>query len=198
MVGRIQQHGRSAFLALARALAPAAAGYDLVLVDTPPENTLLVDLALGAARWLLMPTRTDGGGLVGMQLLAERFTIAREINSQLALLGVVLFGTNRTATAIHRGVRADVEAAFGQGSSPVLTAIIGHSESIAKETRKRGRVAHELESDASTQPQWWEALRAGERTGPRIPPTASNVAEDYRKLGAELLDLLAAAEGGAE
>ncbi|WP_214417072.1 ParA family protein [Sphaerisporangium fuscum] len=202
MVGRVQQQGRGAFLALARALAPAVGPYDLVLADTPPENTLLVDLALGAARWLLMPTKSDGGGLVGMQLLAERFAIAREINPSLALLGVVLFATARGATAIHRSVRSDVETAFGVGSSPVLTAIIGHSERIAMDTRALGRVAHELESDAANQPSWWEVLRASKDTeeasaslARRIPPTASNVAEDYRRLAAEVLDLLAAAEG---
>src|SRR5690606_26608876 len=53
MVGRVQQRGRDAFRALAASLAPVAAGYDVVLIDTPPENTLLVDLALGGARWLL-------------------------------------------------------------------------------------------------------------------------------------------------
>ncbi|MBG0826147.1 ParA family protein [Planomonospora sp. ID91781] len=195
MVGRVSSQGRQAFGALARALVPVAGAYDLTIIDTPPENTMLVDLALGAARWLLMPTKTDGGGVVGMQLLAERFLIAREINPALSLLGVVLFGTSRTATAVHRGVRAQVEQAFGSGSSPMLTAMIGHSERIAAESRASGRVAHELESDAANQPAWWQSLRAGERGARRIPPTAGNVAEDYRKLAAEVLDLLAAAEG---
>ncbi|GII05751.1 ParA family protein [Planobispora takensis] len=197
MVGRVQNHGREAMRLLASVLAPIAGEYDLVIIDTPPENTLLVDLALGTARWLLMPTRSDGGGLVGMQLLAERYIIARQINPALALLGVVLFGTSRGASAIHRDVRAKVESAFGIGASPVLTAIIGHSERIAVDGRDRGRVAHELESDAATQPAWWESLRAGTPAAQRIAPTAANVAEDYRQLGAEVLQLLAAAEGSA-
>ncbi|MFI6802995.1 ParA family protein [Streptosporangium canum] len=202
MVGRVGQQGRQAMLALANALAPIAADYDIVLIDTPPENMLLVDLALAAARRLLMPTKSDAGGLIGMQLLAERFAVAREINPALTLLGVVLFGTARGATAIHRNVRSAVQVAFGTTDSPVLTATIGHSERIATTSRERGRVAHELESDAASQPAWWEALRAAgkgeaEPDGPRalrIPSTAGNVAEDYRKLAAEVLDLLAAAE----
>ncbi|MFI9597732.1 hypothetical protein [Nonomuraea sp. NPDC052265] len=36
----------------------------------------------------------------------------------LALLGVVLFATNRQATAIHRSVRDRVAVAFGVGSHP--------------------------------------------------------------------------------
>ncbi|MFF5115026.1 ParA family protein [Streptosporangium sp. NPDC000509] len=202
MVGRIGQQGQQAMLALANVLAPIAADFDIVLIDTPPENTLLVDLALACARRLLMPTKSDAGGLIGMQLLAERFAVAREINPELSLLGVVLFGTTRGASAIHRGVRSAVQQAFGTDGSPVLAATIGHSERIATVSRARGRVAHELESDAADQPAWWEALRAGTSTedGPRalrIPSTASTVAEDYRKLAAEVLDLLAAAEATA-
>jgi cellulose biosynthesis protein BcsQ len=113
MVSRIQTAGRAAFLALADALVPVAGQYDLVVVDSPPENVMLVDLVLGAARWVLMPTRSDRGGLVGMRLVAERFSIAREINPSLGLLGVVLFGTLAGARAIHAEVRADVVAAFG-------------------------------------------------------------------------------------
>jgi chromosome partitioning protein len=154
---------------------------------------------------LLMPTKSDAGGLIGMQLLAERFTVARTINPELSLLGVVLFGTTRGATAIHRDVRNAVQTAFGT-NSPMLTATVGHSEKIATTSRALGRVAHELESDAANQPAWWAALRRSEDSNPaepasprtqRIPATASNVAEDYRRLAAEVLDLLAVAEAGA-
>ena len=206
VLGQIGREGTKAYLRLARALATVAEGYDLILIDTPPENTTLVDLALRAARWLIMPTKTDKGGLVGMKLLADRFVAAREQNPDLELLGVVLFGTtrgrrdaegNQALTAIQRRVRGKVEEAFGVGSSPVLSAMICHSERIAEAAREGGRLAHELESDAASQPQWWEALRSGQRSGPRIPQTASNVAEDYRQLAAEILDILAAAEGAA-
>jgi len=194
----IRREGSGWQLALARSLSPIAGGYDLVLIDTPPENTHLIDLALGAARWLLMPTRTDAGGLVGMQLLAERFMKAHQVNPALSLLGVVLFGTSRTATAIHATVRDAVETAFGLPSSPMLTALIGHSERIANQGRARGRVAHELESDAANQPAWWQSLRDGERVRGRIPSTARNVAEDYRNLANEVLDLIVAAEKRAD
>src|SRR4051812_16738895 len=90
IVSRFSHAGRKAFLALAHALAPLAAGYDMIVIDSPPENTTLADLALGATRWVIMPTRSDKGGLVGMQLVAERFQLAHEINPLLRLMGVVL------------------------------------------------------------------------------------------------------------
>jgi cellulose biosynthesis protein BcsQ len=198
IISALSVEGPDAYLALARAIAPIAEPYDLVIIDTPPENTTLVDLALRTARWLLMPTKSDGGGLVGMKLLAERFVAARQTNPALALLGVVLFATGRKSTAIHREVRQEVEEAFGAANSPMLTTFIGAAEALAKKTRKNGRVAHELESDAAQEPAWWASLKseeAGEKKESRIPPTATNVAEDYRKLGAEVLDVLEAAEG---
>lgn len=191
MVSRVQTSGRAAFLALADALVPLTGQYDLVVVDSPPENVMLVDLALGAARWVLMPTRSDSGGLVGMRLVAERFSLAQEINPAVGLLGVVLFGTLSSARAIHAEVRADVAAAFGGGFDPMLKATIRYSERYAREGRKLGRLAHELEVDAANQPAWWEALRNGDRPGRRLPATVASVSADFRQVAAEVLDAVA-------
>ncbi|MDQ1650811.1 MAG: chromosome partitioning protein, partial [Cryptosporangiaceae bacterium] len=192
LLSRFQNKGRAAFLALAEALAPIAPNYDVVLIDSPPENTILVDLALAAARWVIMPTKSDTGGLVGMRLVAERFALAREVNPQLGLLGVVLFATGTGATAIHAEVRRDVTEAFG-GQSPVFSATIRHSERVGRDSRKLGKLAHELEVAAAHQPAWWEALRRGEKTA-RISSTAASVSADYQELATEVLQVLAAAE----
>lgn len=191
----LQQRGRVVYASLAAALAPIAEQYDLILIDTPPENVMLGDLALGAARWALMPTKSDHGGLVGMRLTAERFHAAREINPEIGLLGVILFGTLSSARAIHAEVRAEVAASFG-GASPMFEATIRHSERVARDCRKLGRLAHELEVDAASQPAWWEALRSGERRA-RISGTTASVSADYRALARELLQVLAAGEAAA-
>lgn len=193
ILSRLQSAGRPAFLALADALAPVAGDYDVVLIDSPPENVILGDLALAAARWVLMPTRSDTGGLVGMRLVAERFALAREINPDLGLLGVVLFATVTGATAIRAEVRADVAGAFG-GQDPMLAASIRYSERTARDARRLGRLAHELEIDAAAQPAWWAALRNGDKPGRRLPATVGAVSADFRALAGELLDALAAAE----
>ncbi|GAB3278423.1 hypothetical protein GCM10027589_04560 [Actinocorallia lasiicapitis] len=205
LTNMLAQTGAQALEGLARALAPIAGPYDIILIDTPPENPMLVDLALRAARWLLMPTRSDGGGLVGMKLLAERFVMAKAQNPALALLGVLLFGTGRGSTAIHREVRKDVEEAFGSAGSPMLATVIGYGEAIARATRKRGRVAHELVEIAKEQPDRFAALRRkkdGEDEDdtasdglPMIPlATAEAVANDFNKLSVEVFQILAQAE----
>lgn len=193
---RFRSSGRSAFLGLAEVLAPIAHMFDAILIDAPPENTTLSDLALGAARWVLMPTRSDTGGLVGMRLVAGRFALAREINPTLGLLGVALFGSLSTASAIHAEVRADITNAFG-GVSPMLAATIRFSERTARDARKLGRLAHELEVDAANQPAWWASLRNGDKPGRRLPATVASVSADFRALAGELLDTLAAQEAGA-
>ncbi|MFC0862395.1 ParA family protein [Sphaerimonospora cavernae] len=191
MLTRIQNYGETAFLSLAKVLAPTAADYDLVIIDCPPENTILDDLALGAARWVLIPTKSDDGGVEGMRLVAQRFVKARKINPSIGLLGVVLFATGTTSTQIHAQVREKVAAAFG-GQSPMFQTLIRHSERVAVDSRK-GRLAHELEQAAKDQPQWWQALREGKRIE-RVSPTAASVSSDYQALAVEVLSVLATAE----
>lgn len=196
MVGRLQAEGREAFRALATVLAPVAGDYDLVLVDCPPESTVLTDLALTAARWVVMPTKSDAGGLVGMRLVGERFALARELNPGLTLLGAVLFATGTRSRRVHAEVRDAVAAAFG-GRSPLFTASIRHAERSAQDARRLGKLAHELELEVAAQPAWWAGLREGGGATPRLSATAASVASDYRDLGEELLTVLRVAEGGA-
>lgn len=186
----------SPYLAMANVLVPIAEHYDVILIDCPPENVSLTDLALGAARWVVMPTKTDLGGLIGMELVAQRFEKAKKINPMLGLLGAVLFGTGTTATAIHKEASDAIAGAFG-GQSPLFTAKIRHAERTGVDARRWGKLAHELEAEAASQPAWWEILRAGgaDSSAPRISRTAASVAADYRELAVELLTVLRNAEG---
>ena len=192
MVSRLQHRGRTAFRVLGDVLAPIATDYEVVFIDCPPESTILSDLALAAARWVLMPTKSDVGGLVGMGLVAERFALAQEINPRLGLLGVVLFATGSRSRAIHGEARAAIDGAFG-GDSPRFHTTIRHAERTAQDARRLGKLAHELEVEAAAQPAWWEALRLDIRT-PRVSATAASVAGDYRALGVEVLTALQTAE----
>src|SRR5690349_22502122 len=192
MVSRFQHHGRTSFRVLGDVLAPIATVYDLVFIDCPPESTILSDLALAAARWVLMPTKSDVGGLVGMTLVAERFALAREINPRLGLLGVVLFATGTRSRAIHAEARRAIDRAFG-GDSPRFETAIRHAERTAQDARRLGKLAHELEIEVASQPAWWEVLHLDLRS-PRVSATAASVAGDYRGLGVEVLTALQKAE----
>ena len=196
MITRVSSTGRDAYRILGDVLMPIADDYDITIIDTPPESTILGDLALGAARWVLMPTRSDAGGLVGMSLVAKRFQAAREINPHITLLGAVLFGTGTRSTGIHNEVRTRVADAFG-GHSPMFTTTIRYAEKTAQDARRTGKLAHELESELASQPAWWEQLRTGKPAGARVSATAASVSADYRDLAAEILDVLRQAEEAA-
>ena len=197
MITRVGQEGREAFTVLGDVLAPIADDYDITIIDCPPESTILTDLALGAARWVLMPTRSDAGGMIGMSLVAQRFKLARQINPHVGLLGAVLFGTGSRSVAIHSEVRAQAERAFG-GASPMFTTTIRYAEKTAQDSRRLGKLAHELEEELASQPAWWESLRIGGKPSRRLSATAASVSADYRDLAAEVLDVLRQAEDAAD
>lgn len=46
--------------------------YDLVIIDSPPGEPNLQLLALGAARWLIIPTRGIASSLKGMVRIVQR------------------------------------------------------------------------------------------------------------------------------
>ena len=187
--------GHQADLALRRALEPIAEDFDLVFIDTPPENLLMLDLALAVARWLMIPTKTDSASISGMRRVAAQFARARRINPCLALMGAVLFATTRNATRIHKTAYEEIERSFG-GKSPLFKAFIGHSEALAQDARKRdnGKLVHELEAMAADQPQWWEALRSGTKEAHRVSLTASTVSTDYSNVCLEMINIINRAE----
>lgn len=70
----------------------AAGGYHFVIVDCPPGTPTLQESVLRAARWLLVPAKTDEGSLAGLEDTARRFVAARRDNPALTLLGVSCSG----------------------------------------------------------------------------------------------------------
>ncbi|MFC7331382.1 ParA family protein [Marinactinospora rubrisoli] len=187
--------GAKANLALRNALLPIAGEFDLIFIDTPPENLTMLDLALATSRWLMIPTRTDAASIGGMERVAQRFVEARQVNPHLRLMGAVLFATGRGAKAIHAKAYRKIERAFG-GNSPAFRAFIGYSEALAQEARNDGKLAHELEALAAEQPAWWKALkdRADGKDIKRVPSTATNVSSDYSNVCVEMIDIITAAE----
>lgn len=175
-------------------LAAIAAGYDLTLIDCPPGSDVLQAGALEAARWVLVPTKTDDASRAGLREVAKRFTAARVSNPELTLLGVVLFGVNRSARRILRQARAALEGDLGPSAVDVLTATIRHVEAAAVDARSRGQLVHELERDVLAGPPWWERRRNHDSTAEPLAASAPSLAGDYERLAAEVLDRVIRAE----
>lgn len=183
--------------ALAKSLAPAAGDYDLVLLDCPPGSPALQTAALGAARWLIIPTRTDDSSRKGLVKVARRYADARERGASVELLGVCLFGVTSSARKVRAEARADLERDLGD-AAPVLETVIRYAEAAAVEARRRGVPVHELEAAGLDGPRWYERLRSPGLSVDVVPGSASSLAADYAHLAEEILHLLQVREAGVD
>ncbi|HEV7678342.1 MAG TPA: ParA family protein [Candidatus Dormibacteraeota bacterium] len=85
---------------LRRALQPVLAGFDVVLVDSPPNLGLLTVNALSAATEVLVPLQLDFLALRGMQALLQTIESVRAVhNPELQVLGIL--GTLHRGRALH-------------------------------------------------------------------------------------------------
>ena len=170
---------------LARVLAPATAHYDLVLIDTPPVDTVLQVMALGASRWLLIPTKADASSIRGIQRIAERVVEARDESHPIDILGVVLTGVPTSASRVRAGAVADITGMLGE-SAPLFDTMIRSSDAVARESRAKGILVHELAELAEGAQPFWQALRNGD-TPQRVPGSAPALAEDYVRVTERVL-----------
>lgn len=162
---------------LAEALAPIAANYDLIVLDTPSTRPTLIQLALCATRWIVVPTRADRASIEGLRMLSRQIETAREVNPGVELLGVVLFDVAATATVVRRNAASDITSALN-GAAPLLKAVIQHSEGAAVKARENGRLIHEIAEQAD------DAEQFSEEHG---PGSTFALAEDYLTLSQEVL-----------
>lgn len=121
--------------ALRRALAPAVAGYDYIIVDCPPSLGLITLNVLTAADGVLIPIQCEYYALEGIsQLLNTIRLVQQNFNPGLVLDGVLLtmydarlnlcrqvakdareyFGATLFRTAIPRNVRLAEAPSFGK------------------------------------------------------------------------------------
>lgn len=177
--------------------------YDVILLDCPPGNGELQDMALAATRWVLIPTKTDQASWDGLLNVGPRVKRARRDNPDLSYLGVVVTAHNPGATRVRRNTKARLEE-VGE-TVPLLDTFIRHSETAAHDCRSRGQLAHELARDAvASRIQRLEALtsrRRGEDPGDNVialptalSGTADSLAGDYANLAQEICARISDAE----
>jgi cellulose biosynthesis protein BcsQ len=198
LYARRQRQPEAAATALANSLGAIAGDYDMVFLDCPPGQDVLQEAALVAAGWALIPTKTDVSSRKGLREVATRFAAARVLNPELALLGVVLFGVNRSAKRIEAEARAAIEAELG-GTAPVFKTTIRHVEASAFDVRERGQLVHELERAVLAAPKWYERRPGKHRGDPDVGEgalagSAGALAGDYQALAEEIFVQLAAVQ----
>lgn len=171
----IATEGPQVYLRLLMCLLPIAHLYQIVIIDTPPENPSLQRLGLCASRWLVIPVKSDGGAEDGLAQIGSEFAYVRwtsSLNPHVELLGVLLFDTGRNFTGIHKDVRKQVQLVLGEDAH-MFANIVGHTEKVARIVRQRGLLISELN----------ERRQAGDKT---IPEAVEGVYTDYEEFTEEM------------
>ncbi|MDZ8173256.1 ParA family protein [Microbacterium xanthum] len=195
MASRAQRGGEDLADVLEAKLRAIADDYDLILIDTPPGDRIIVTAALTVSRAVIIPTRPDEASIDGVTRIAERFLDVRERNPSLRLAGVALFAIASRTTRLERDVRASLAQVLGD-AAPVFTTRIRHLDSAAADARRRGLLVHELEAAAiDDRAARISALRSGTTpTGGLYARDASGLATDYENIARELLTRVAEIE----
>lgn len=143
---------------LKRMIEPLGGQYDFLFVDCPPAIGMLTVNALVASHYVLMPLQAEFLPLKGVQSFLRTFQrIKRQLNGELDILGFVLTKYDPRKT-MNREVLEQLESDYGE---------------LVFLTRIRTNIAL-----ATAQSMGIDIFRYDRR---------SNGAEDYRKLGEELL-----------
>jgi cellulose biosynthesis protein BcsQ len=168
---------RQVMTSIARVVEQVSGGYDLVVIDCPPGERLWLRAIYVASRWVLVPSMVDAGSRAGLDDVGEHLAEATsEWGAAVDVLGVVLTGIRRQATAMEREAREAFEADLTGSGIPVLSTVIHDSRSTATTCRAKGQLVHELEEDLGAA---------------RGDVARSGLAGDYEALAAEVLPLLA-------
>lgn len=175
-------------LMFAAALAGVAGEYDLIVIDTPPTRPLLMQQALGAARWLLIPTKSDRASIRGLQKLAQQLTSVRRYNPDMQVLGAVLFGVTSGASNVRKNAIEDLSAVLNE-DGVVFDTVIRHVEATAVEARYANKLVHELAKEVEDAEPYYEAIKAGNKPV-SLPSSAPRLAGDYMLLTQEILSAL--------
>ncbi len=179
-----------AVLDLGRTLSTTFSRYDLVVIDGPPSGGSLVDSALAASRWVIVPIRADEGSFDGLELIADAFqALDRFPGIDVELMGVALFDVSTQATAIRAEVRDLITKELGDIGT-MFDTVIRSSHRSAFDMRRFGLLAHEYQARAEealgSVRDRIEAQRLGESVE-RFSRASIGLANDYVNLTAEIL-----------
>jgi cellulose biosynthesis protein BcsQ len=163
-------------------LGPLADAYDLILCDCPPAtHAPMVEAALVAARFLVIPTFRDEGSLDGLERMADKVARIRDdgLNPALELLGVAMLNFPPRGVDT-RDVRTELVAALGD--ELVFPTAVRENANAAAHARKLGMLQYEYEIAAADQQPWYR-----QRNTRRFSRSATGLSADYQALADDIL-----------
>jgi len=127
-----------------------AHAYDVVLIDSGPGDTRLLDAYLSSARWLIVPTISDEASFAGVDKMGARYAEAVRRGADIEFLGAVLTMVDHQATARNRAIREELADALGSAGDP-FEAMIRYNAANAIDARRNGLSAQEVAAEAVSQ-----------------------------------------------
>jgi chromosome partitioning protein len=123
-------YDRDDFELLKEALLPVRSEYEFIIIDCPPSLGLILENALIAADFILVPIQTRAFSLQGIKDLYETFQkIQKKANQRLTLLGAVL--NQYEAQKALSGLADGIKKYF-----PVFETVVYRRESIPQAQAK--------------------------------------------------------------
>lgn len=169
LVARISHHMQlvgenEAPTVVAASLVQSYEGFDYVLIDCPPNDKAVRKAAMAAARWVLVPVKTDVGSLGGLAALSKQFHAVREeYNPFVQVLASFVFDTDmkeltsKDGTTVSPGKPLAEELGHHKRilgkAAAVIPHVIPHAEKPARAARAFGMPITELEAFAMKE-QW--------------------------------------------
>ena len=150
--------------------------HDIIILDVAPGSEPLQLQALVASDYALIPSKSDPSSRKGLRTVARRYAVARQLNPQLRILGVVVFATNTAATKVQKQIKENLRADLGE-VAPVFDGTIRHVESAAVACRTAGKVPQEMQRDKGLDP--------------KLLPSVKSLAGDYQALAIEAMQAMA-------
>ena len=167
-------------------------GYDLVLIDSAPGESVLMDTWMSVARWLVVPLGSDSASFAGLDRMGRRYAAARRAGAGIELLGAVLMQVDPRATARNASTLEDLRVTLGDAAAPFET-MIRRAEAPAVDARNHGLGATEVAAEAGRRK--WQRIASLRRTTKGeesardwwSTSNAEGLAQDYRALTREIL-----------
>lgn len=159
--------------------------YDLLLIDSPPGETILTTAYLFTARWLVVPTISDEASFAAVDKMGARYADAKRKGAEVEFLGAVLTMVAHQATARNKAVRQELTEALGSAASP-FEAMIRHNPANAVDARRHGLAAGQVAAQAETQRTSRLARLKDRAAGRKVPPESDEAAWWSRSSGAAL------------
>jgi cellulose biosynthesis protein BcsQ len=185
-----------ALRSLERALAPLAANYHLIVIDSPPRELLLRRVLFTAGRFIVVPCQVDDGSIDGIAGILETVQDVRDkekLNPELEVLGAFLGPIQTGADKTVRMTRNKINFLVNDPSF-VLESTIRSAQSIAVYCREHGILSNEYErlaQEKKTNGKRWYKLTKDERDRAKNTHTfseaAPRLAEDWEKVTTEIM-----------